>query len=85
MPPRTVCLDSNALRAQKRCSDIPESNERAAKKPHSEHCCAYLDDIAIFSETLEEHMEHLEWVFETLERVILKVKMDKCQIARSLI
>lgn len=51
-------------------------------RPHSEYCCAYLDDIAVFSETLEEHVEHLGRVFETLERVNLSVKMDKCQVAR---
>nr|XP_037272753.1 uncharacterized protein LOC119164637 [Rhipicephalus microplus] len=51
-------------------------------RPHSGYCCAYLDDIAVFSETLEEHAEHLGRVFETLKRVNLKVKRDKCQIAR---
>lgn len=51
-------------------------------RSHNEYCCAYLDDIAVFSETLEEHVEHLGRVFQTLERVNLKVKMEKCQIAR---
>lgn len=49
--------------------------------PHSEYACAYLDDIAVFSETLEEHLQHLRAVFAALERVNLQVKLEKCQIA----
>ena len=34
--------------------------------------CAYIDDILIFSETLEQHIIHIQMVFERLEQHNLK-------------
>ena len=42
---------------------------------------AYQDDIVIFSESWEEHLEHLEEVFRRLEEAGLKAKPSKCVIA----
>ena len=39
----------------------------------------YLDDIIIFSETLDEHLIKLKNVFERLEKYNLKLKLKKCQ------
>ena len=39
----------------------------------------YLDDILIFSETLEEHKKHVALVLETLEKANLLVEPEKCQ------
>ena len=39
----------------------------------------YLDDIIIFSKTEEEHMKHMETVFERLEAAGLKLKRSKCE------
>lgn len=33
---------------------------------HSEYACAYIDDIIIFSRTMEEHQQHLEAVLTSL-------------------
>ena len=38
----------------------------------------YLDDIIIFSETEEEHLRHLEIIFERLRKAKLKLKLQKC-------
>ena len=38
---------------------------------------AYLDDILIFSETFEEHMFHLNTIFEKLSQNGLKLKLKK--------
>ena len=38
---------------------------------------AYLDDILIFSATLEEHLEHLSIIFDKLWRHKLKLKLKK--------
>ena len=38
----------------------------------------YLDDIIIFSKTQEEHLQHLEEIFERLRKARLKVKLQKC-------
>lgn len=42
----------------------------------------YLDDIIIFSSTMEDHLRHLRLVQERLELHSLKVSPEKCQIAR---
>ncbi|MCG8430404.1 MAG: reverse transcriptase, partial [Candidatus Omnitrophica bacterium] len=39
---------------------------------------AYLDDIIIFSNTPEEHLKHLEDIFQELETAGLKLKREKC-------
>ena len=38
----------------------------------------YLDDIIIFSKTEEEHLQHLEEIFEWLQKAGLKLKVQKC-------
>ena len=43
---------------------------------------AYLDDILIFSTTLEEHLLHLRKVINRLKSVNLKLKPTKCMFAR---
>ncbi|XP_039161116.1 uncharacterized protein LOC120289826 [Eucalyptus grandis] len=42
----------------------------------------YLDDIVIYSRTLEEHVEHLSRVFRTLWENDLYVKREKCAFAQ---
>ena len=39
---------------------------------------AYLDNIIIFSNTLEEHLSHIRKVFEKLWLAKLSMKMSKC-------
>ena len=38
----------------------------------------YLDNIIIFSRTEEEHLEHLEKIFQKLRKYGLKMKREKC-------
>ena len=40
----------------------------------------YLDDIFVFSNTIEEHQEHLRLVFERLREVQLYLKAEKCDL-----
>ena len=39
---------------------------------------AYLDDIIIFSKTLQEHLSHIRKVFKKLRSAKLSMKMSKC-------
>lgn len=42
----------------------------------------YLDDVIIFSKTLEEHAKHIEEVLQILETHRLKLKLSKCFFAQ---
>lgn len=46
---------------------------------------AYLDDLVIFSQTWQEHMEHLRFVFQCIKEAGLTVKLRKCQFGMHLL
>ena len=50
---------------------------------HLNWCIIYLDDIVIYSETPEEHVERLEAVFKKLSAAGLKLKPNKCEFFKS--
>jgi hypothetical protein len=41
-------------------------------------CLCYLDDVIIFSNTYEQHLEHIEQVFQALGPANLTLKPNKC-------
>ena len=43
----------------------------------------YLDDVVVFSKTLEEHLRHLQQVFDLIDKADLKLKLLKCRFARA--
>ncbi|GFT51690.1 retrovirus-related Pol polyprotein from transposon opus [Trichonephila clavipes] len=51
--------------------------------PHHNYCRSYIDDVAVFSETWSDHMQHLEGVFKTLRAVGLTVNIEKCDFGKS--
>lgn len=44
----------------------------------NEFVIVYIDDIIIFSNTIEEHFQHILKVFEVLAKADLKLGYDKC-------
>jgi len=48
-----------------------------------EFCLVYIDDIIIFSRTYDEHMQHLQRVFDKLIGANVVVKPSKCHFLRS--
>ena len=42
----------------------------------------YIDDVIVYSKTIEQHATHLEEVFRLLERAGLKIKRSKCLFAQ---
>ncbi|GFU67247.1 retrovirus-related Pol polyprotein from transposon 297 [Trichonephila clavipes] len=42
----------------------------------------YLDDIAIFSDTWESHLKHVETVLQRIKRSKLTIKPSKCKFAQ---
>lgn len=48
-----------------------------------EFCYGYIDDILIYSETLEDHRKHLRQLFERLKQYGVLVNVAKCNLAKS--
>ena len=42
----------------------------------------FIDDIIVFSKSLDDHMKHIELVFDRVKRAGLNLKPEKCQLAR---
>lgn len=47
-----------------------------------ERCAVYLDDIIVFSTSLQEHLVNLRKVFERLRRSNFKIQLDKTEFLR---
>ena len=50
---------------------------------HLKWCIIYLDDIIIFSNTPEEHIERLRGVCEQMSAAGLRLKLSKCEFFKS--
>ena len=50
---------------------------------HLNWCIIYLDDIIVFSKTLEDHLIRLHGIFEKLTKAGLKHKPSKCEFFKS--
>ena len=49
-------------------------------EPFSNHfVVVYLDDIVVYSQIMDEHVEHLGQVFQALRSNKLYVKKEKCE------
>ena len=57
--------------------------ERAMGEINLRDCLIYLDDIIIFSDTFEAHLERLEAVFQRLHTYNLKLKASKCEFFKT--
>ena len=46
-------------------------------------CVNYIDDVLIFSDTFEEHLEHIERLMEAIKTEGFRLKLLKCSFAKS--
>jgi len=44
---------------------------------------AYIDDIIIYSKTWKEHLEHLKYVFEQIQKAGMTVNKEKCNFGKT--
>ena len=45
---------------------------------HLDFVTVYLDDIAILSDNYEQHLQHLKTVFDVINRVGIRLRLEKC-------
>ena len=57
--------------------------ERTMGELNLRECLIFLDDILIFSENFEDHLERLEAVFSRLKQQGLKLKPSKCEFFKT--
>ena len=69
---------SHALRLEKCACDIPEAGGSAIRR--NDYVVAYIDDIAVYSETWEEHLGHIKEVLRRVKEAGLTLRPDKCRI-----
>lgn len=43
-----------------------------------QYCLIYIDDLIVYSQTSERHLEHLRKVFQVLKEANIKLKLSKC-------
>ena len=48
-----------------------------------EFVIVYLDDVVIYSKNMAEHEQHLDWILGQLKWAGLKIKVEKCEFAKS--
>jgi hypothetical protein len=46
-------------------------------------CAVYLDDIIVFSHSLQDHVRHVNMIIERLATYALKVKLSKCELVKT--
>jgi hypothetical protein len=50
---------------------------------NGKYVAVYINDIIIYSSTFEEHIDHINQVFEALRKAGLKIKLKKCHFCFS--
>lgn len=50
---------------------------------HLQECLIFLDDVIIFSKTIDEHFDRLDAVFRRLKENGLKLKGSKCEFFKT--
>jgi hypothetical protein len=49
---------------------------------HRSYSRAYIDDIAVFSQSWQDHIQHLQNVISTLEKLKLTINLEKCEFGK---
>lgn len=56
--------------------------DNVLKGLQGENCLVYMDDIIVFSTSLQEHLVYLSKIFQRLRETGFKIQMDKCEFLK---
>ena len=67
--------------------NVPATFQRLMNHVFHDHLgefvMVYLDDIVIYFKSMAEHVKHLDWILGQLKWARLKIKVEKCEFAKS--
>ena len=63
-------------------STFQQLMERVLQEELWKFCLIYIDDIIRFSPGFQEHLQHIDKIFQRLAEAILKLKASKCNLAQ---
>ena len=75
-----VPVPRDALWPDERARHFPKAMERVLAGLQWKICLVYIDDIIIFSSTIDDHLKQLNEVFTRLKAAGLKLKPKKCHL-----
>ena len=52
-------------------------------RSHRKYCRVFIDDIIIFSHSVEEHFTHLQKVMDSINKAMLTIKLKKCKFFKN--
>lgn len=79
MPRGVIPFQKDAIRFSQRTGDIPESTGHNPFKGKWKTALVYLDDVIIYSRTVEEHLTHVRTVLDLLKEAGVTLKLRKCE------
>jgi hypothetical protein len=78
-----LAIQGHAIWAHKCSSYLPGHHEHYICRATQETCVGFVDDILIYSESLEAHQNHLQQFFQILRANQLFIKKSKCTFVQS--
>ncbi|GFU78125.1 hypothetical protein TNCV_3665851 [Trichonephila clavipes] len=70
-----------ALRDEERREYLSKVMDQVLVK-HRAYCRSYIDDVAVFSKTWEQHIKHLCVVFQTIQKVGFTINLKEVQFRK---
>ncbi|RWS03567.1 gag-pol fusion protein-like protein [Dinothrombium tinctorium] len=63
-------------------ADFQRAMDNVIGKAKMKFAIVYIDDILIYSKTLEEHLNHLDYILSRIEKANLRLAADKCEFLK---
>ena len=82
-PVRLLGMESIPMGTTNASATFQRLMQRWVGDLHLKQCVVFLDDILVYSDTLDEHLTRLEAVFKRLKDCGLKLQPSKCEFLKT--